>query len=99
MEKLIIKVGYNQTLNSIAKQYKLTTKILSLANNGVSDVEEGDYIIIPYRARAVHIVRPLETLNEIAKKYNVCIEKLKKDNNIDAPLFIGQQLVIVNDEE
>ena len=99
MEKIIIKVGYNETLSSIARQYKLTTKILSLANNNINNVEEGDYIIIPYRAKAVHIVRPLETLNDIAKKYNVEIEKLKKDNNIKAPLYIGQQIVVSENNE
>jgi len=99
MEKIIIKVGYNETLSSIARQYKLTTKILSLANNNINNVEEGDYIIIPYRAKAVHIVRPLETLSDIAKKYNVEIEKLKKDNNIKAPLYIGQQIVVSENNE
>lgn len=94
MEEIIVKVGYNETMNSIAKKYNLTTKIISLANDGLTNVEEGDYLIIPYKAKAIHIVRPLETLKEISIRYNKSVEDLKKDNKLSAPLFIGQQLVI-----
>ncbi len=97
MRKLIIKVGYNDTFEKIAERYNLTTKILSAANDGKTQVEEGDYVIVPFSAKAIHTVRPLETLKEIALKYNVSVEKLKKDNNIVAPLFIGQQLIILDE--
>ena len=95
MNKLIVKVGYNDTLSKIAERYNLTTKILSTANNNITQVEEGDYVIIPFKAKAIHTVRPLETINEIANKYGVNVDKLKLDNNIVAPLFIGQQLIII----
>ena len=94
MNKLIVKVGYNDTLSKIAERYNLTTKILSTANNNITQVEEGDYVIITFKAKAIHTVRPLETINEIANKYGVNVDKLKLDNNIVAPLFIGQQLII-----
>lgn len=97
MNKLIVKVGYNDSLSKIAERYNLTTKILSSANNNITEVEEGDYLIIPFKAKAIHTVRPLETLNEIAQKYCVNVDKLKSDNNIVAPLFVGQQIIIMDD--
>ena len=97
MQKLIIKVGYNDTFEKIAERYNLTCKILSMANEGKTQVEEGDYLVIPFSAKAIHTVRPLETLREIAERYNVSVEKIKADNNIVAPLFIGQQLIILDD--
>lgn len=95
MQKLIIKVGYCENLKKIAERYNLTTKILSSANGGITEVEEGDYLVIPYMAKAIHIVRPLESLKDIANQYDIDVEKLKADNDIHAPLFIGQQLIIM----
>ena len=95
MRKIIVKVGYDENLSKIAERYNLTTKILSTANDNIKEVEEGDYLIIPFEARAIHTVRPVETLNEIAQKYGVDVDKLRSDNNIIAPLFIGQQIIIL----
>ncbi|MBO5555576.1 MAG: LysM peptidoglycan-binding domain-containing protein [Oscillospiraceae bacterium] len=46
--------------------------------------------ILPYR------VQPGDSLNVIAKKYNVTVEQLQKWNNISDPsmLTVGQQLKI-----
>lgn len=95
MQKIIIKVSYDENLKKIAERYNLTTKILSTANGGVTEVEEGDYLVIPYQARAIHIVRPLESIKDIAERYDIDVDKLKTDNNIVAPLFVGQQLIIM----
>lgn len=47
-----------------------------------------------YLNRHMHIVKSGETLSEIAKKYNLSIEDLKLDNNIDNAnnLHVGQKL-------
>lgn len=94
MKNLLIKVGYKDTLEKIAKRYNLTSAIISSANLNVKEVEEGDMLVIPCHARALHSVRPLETLQEIAEKYETTPQKIKADNNITAPLFVGQQLII-----
>ena len=95
MENLLIKVGYNDTIEKIAKRYNITPAIIKSANLNIDKVEEGDMLLIPYSARAIHTVRPLETLREIADKYSTTPDKIKADNNIRAPLFVGQQLIIV----
>lgn len=95
MKNLLIRVGYKDTLEKIARRYNITPAIISAANLNKTEVEEGDMIVIPYRARALHCVRPLETLREIAAKYETTPDKIKADNNLTAPLFVGQQLVII----
>lgn len=95
MDNLIIKVGYSDTLEKIARRYNITPAIISSCNLNIKEVEEGDMLIIPYKARAIHVVRPLETLKEIADKYATSTDKIKADNKISAPLFIGQQLLIL----
>ena len=45
--------------------------------------------------RSVHIVKKGETLNQIAKKYNVSVSQLKKWNNLRSDtLSIGQKLTV-----
>ena len=95
MENILIKVGYDDTIEKIATRYNITPAIIKSANLNIQDVEEGDMLIIPYRARAIHTVRPLETLREIAEKYATTPEIIKANNNLTAPLFVGQQLIIV----
>jgi LysM repeat protein len=95
MTPIIIKVYDGQTIEEIAKNYHLPVSLLKQYNDIKDDISEGDRLVIPFEVRAVHIVKPLETLAKIAKLYDTSIEKIKNDNNlIDAP-FIGQQLMIL----
>lgn len=96
MENIIVKVGYQETLSKIAERFNLSVSILVKAN-GKNEVEEGDYVLVPFKAQAIHIVRPLQSLSDISKIYGVSVEKLKEINNLVAPLYVGQQLVIVDE--
>ena len=96
MENIIVKVGYGESLEKIARRFNLPVSMLAKLN-GKSQVEEGDYILVPFKANAVHIVRPMQSLADISAIYGVSIEKLKQSNNIVAPLYVGQQLVIVDE--
>ena len=58
-----------------------------------SSLKKGDLVFIENCNYIVHIVRPGETLNSIAKKYNTTIEDIIKNNKIKN-VFIGQQVVI-----
>ena len=61
---------------------------------GVNDkIEEGDILWIRKRHTAIHIVKPLETFESIAKSYNVSVSHIKEVNHIDT-IFIGQKIII-----
>ena len=53
----------------------------------------GDYLFINNKVKVSHIVKPFETIDDIAKKYNVDREEILKRNNIKN-IFVGQQLDI-----
>jgi LysM repeat protein len=43
----------------------------------------------------VHVVQQGETLSSIAKKYNVTVDKIKKDNNLSTDkIVVGQKLIL-----
>ena len=92
---IVIKIENDDSLENIAKQYNITVAHLKFANDNIEKVEEGDRIIIPFKALAVHIVRPLETLEKIARKYNTTVQNIKEANGDIKEIFIGQQLIIV----
>jgi len=92
----VIKIIDGESFEALAKRYNLTVDILKKFNPHINDtMEEGDRIIIPFEALAIHVVQPLENLKIIANRYNVTIEKIKQDNDI-TDIFIGQQLIIKN---
>lgn len=94
MSKIIAKVYAGEDIKSISKKYKIPVQILK-EYNGIENVCEGDRFVIPFRVRALHIVQPLETLEQIASKYHTTQEKICQDNQIIDKLFIGQQLLIL----
>lgn len=68
-----------------------------IRNNNDLDLYVGEWIIIKTNEFKTHIVKPTEKLTDIATKYNIDIEKLKLDNNLQTDkLFIGQTLKIYN---
>jgi len=74
-----------------------TSKENIIRNNNDLDLYVGELIIIKTNEFKTHIVKPTEKLIDIATKYDIDIEKLKLDNNLQTEkLFIGQMLKIYN---
>lgn len=72
-----------------------TSKNNILRNNYDIDFYNGEWIKVKVNDYLTHIVKPTETLNNIAKKFNLSIEKIKLDNMLDGDkLYIGQILKI-----
>jgi len=91
---VIYEVKPGDSLNSIAKQYKINEK--SFANiNGLDKNDElviGQSIIIP---GTTYYVRQDETLWDIAFRHSIDINYLKSKNNITSDVVIpGQKLII-----
>lgn len=72
-----------------------TSKENVLRNNSNIKIYNGEWIKVKVNNFITHHVRPAETLEDISNQYNISIEKLKEDNNIENnKLFIGQRLKI-----
>lgn len=88
----IYKVEGNETMNEISLKFNIEPSILYEFND-IKEIEKGDLIFIPKKNLAIHIVSPCETLESIAKKYDVSIDYIKSKNNI-TNLFVGLKLYI-----
>ncbi|MBQ3213940.1 MAG: LysM peptidoglycan-binding domain-containing protein [Clostridia bacterium] len=56
-------------------------------------IKEGIFTVIKNLKTIIHIVKPNESLEIIAKKYNKKLEEILIKNNI-SNIFVGQQLLI-----
>ena len=91
---ILVQVHKGDTMQSIAQTYN--TNICNILRNNQSiDLYEGEVIKIIRNHKKTHIVKPMETLNSIANRYNTTSDKLVKINNLQSTrLFIGQMLQI-----
>lgn len=78
------------TLNDFCKENSLDERFCEVESE---QLKRGDIVLAKNIDKIVHIVLPLESLEKIAKKYNVSVEYIKNTNNIDK-IFVGQQLLI-----
>lgn len=84
----------DDTLNNILDQFNVTQNSI-IRNNPNVDLYEGEVIKILKNTHNLHIVKPMETLDSVAKKYNTNIDDLVRVNNLSSKrLFIGQTLII-----
>lgn len=105
--EISITVESGQTLAGLARKYKVSVQDIKNANGLTSDVLQlGQLLKIPksgtttapsaqVNQNSMHEVQSGETLNKIAKKYNIDVEKLKQANNLGTDVInVGQKLKI-----
>lgn len=72
-----------------------TSKDNVFRNNQAIDFYAGEWVKIKQNNYMSHVVKPTETLYEIAQKYNTTTIKIQADNNLKTDrLFIGQTIKI-----
>ena len=88
------RVQQGDDLLSICEKFG-TSKDNIIRNNANIPFYAGEWITVKVNDFKTHIVKPAETLRDIAKTYGVKGDKIQKDNNLnDEKLFIGQVLKI-----
>ena len=91
---IFYQVQKGDTLTTILQKFSVTSKNI-VRNDPKVDLYEGEIIKITFTINLQHIVKPMETLNAIAQKYNVEVETLIKLNDLKSKrLFVGQMLTI-----
>ena len=92
--KVLVRVQKGDTLHSIAQTYNTSTHNI-LRNNSSIDLYEGEVVKIVRNTPKTHIVKPMETLNSIAEKYETTADILIKINNLKSTrLFVGQMIEV-----
>ena len=87
---IVVRIGVDDTKGKICSTYRV-----SLQDLKYNQWRAGAYLSITKTHTKIHIVRPLETLQSIAQKYNLTIEDLIAKNGLkNNCVFIGQQLIL-----
>lgn len=90
----LYRVQIGDDLKLICARFN-TCKENIVRNNEDLDLYAGEWICVKRNDFITYIVKPAETIKEIAEKMGVSVEKIKKDNNLlSEKLFIGQMLKI-----
>ena len=88
-KKRVYVVGESETLDSVAK--KLSVSIAMLKSlNGITEVEEGDALLVPEEESRFYVVKPADTVEQIARKMGVSKTELIEKNGKN--FFIGQKI-------
>lgn len=91
-----VQLNKNDNLNTILNKFSISVNAI-VRNNSSVDFYEGEVIKIMKKYNILHVVKPMETLETIANKYNTTIENLAKQNALTSKrLFIGQTLIVNN---
>ena len=94
-----IKKGDN--LYDIAKKYNITLQdLVNFNEKATTMLQIGDQILIPIKNNndnLTYVVKPKDTLYNIAKRYDIDVNNLMNINNLkDNIIQIGQELIIPN---
>ena len=89
------------TMESIAKKFKISSQTLRWANNTTSDaVEPNKTLVVPLVDGVVYTVKGGDTAQSLAEKYKTSAERVVLYNDIDdgAKLSIGSRIVLPGGE-
>lgn len=89
------------TMESIAKKFKISSQTLRWANNTTSDaVEPNKTIVVPLVDGVVYTVKDGDTAQSLAEKYKTSAERVVLYNDIDdgAKLSTGSRIVLPGGE-
>ena len=89
---IIYRINEFDTIESIVKKFGVTEQNIS-NKNLTKKIQEGDRIVIDKTPQLVHVVMPGESIESIAKLYNVSKDYLIKKNGINK-IFNGLNLFI-----
>ncbi len=100
---LIYTIKPGDNLYSIAKNYDISLEeLINFNEQGTTLLNIGEQLLIPIHNdnsnnNLTYIVKPGDTLYNIAKRYNIDINDIKQINNLDSNLLkIGETLIIPN---
>ncbi|MCQ2555749.1 MAG: LysM peptidoglycan-binding domain-containing protein [Clostridia bacterium] len=88
------KILPNESLKELCEKFNSSTDNI-LRNNSNLNLYAGEWVKVDVNNFFTHIAKPMETLDDVAKKFNVGKEKLVQDNQLETDkLFIGQSIKI-----
>lgn len=91
---LAIKLTKQDNIDEICKEIKISKQSLYDINQ-TNKFSTCDYILLPKPYEKVYVVKPLDTIDNIAKTLGVGTDKIYCATN--GKIFVGQKIFISND--
>ena len=92
-----IKKGDN--LFNVANNYNISLEeLINFNNQGTTLLKIGDELLIPKKSDSLditYVVKPGDTLFNIAKRFNTTVDKLKEKNNLNSNLLKISDTIII----
>ncbi len=86
MKKFFYRVQEGDSLNLIAQKFNAPIGRLIFNNNLTKEVSAGDIILIE-QAENVYLVKPLDTIESLAKKFNLAPQQILEKNHLEYIFF------------
>lgn len=84
----------NESINDIAARCDLSvSEILRINNISIDSVKPGKILIVEKRYGTRYVVRPHDTLANIAAAHGVSVDKIKTHNRIN-DIFLGEVIYL-----
>lgn len=93
MENLFYRVKGGDTLLSVSAKFTIPASVIIADNNLKSEIAEGDILYLRKTEGRVYLVKPSDTISEIAKSFNVKEEEILEKNKIPY-VFAGETIII-----
>ena len=93
MKKLFYRVQKGDTLKRISLKFSVPEQKLIMDNALSQEVLEGDILYVEKLDLKTYLVRPLDTIDVISKKFGVDKEKILSVNEIDY-VYMGQVIYL-----
>ena len=97
---LIYTIKKGDNLYSIAKNYNITLdELINFNQQGSTLLHIGEQLLIPINNQTnnniQYVIKPGDTLYNIAKRYNTNVDEIKKNNNLNTNMLkIGETILI-----
>ncbi len=92
--RFFYRIQSGDDINSLIMKFN-TSKTNIIRNNAALDLYPGEMVEIVVNDYHTHIVKPVESLTDIARIYNINEEKIIEDNALKTrKLYIGQPIKI-----
>lgn len=93
MEKFFYRVLKGESVLSVGAKFNVSPFLIVKSNNLTADLCEGDVIFVERPHGRQYAVKPFETVEDVAAKFGVFAEDIKRVNGVDY-LFYGLKIII-----
>lgn len=93
MEKFFYRVQKGDCILSICKKFNISMGRLIFENGLKKEISAGDILFIEKSDKLIYQINPTDTLEDLAKKFNIQKEMILKNNHIPY-IFCGMLIEI-----